>query len=124
MTDLLPLPYALQHNAHWLFKMCRMDEENCQSQTNLDPQNSTLNPEPQILLASSCRNPLPHTLSPFQTSACWLLVMLLLLASAGGFDETLSDQGECGITSDWEICHRMWIAGWQVRSLGDHAHTL
>jgi len=32
----------------------------------------------------------------------------------GGLDESLSEQGECGIWSDWEISSRMWAAGWQV----------
>lgn len=32
----------------------------------------------------------------------------------GGFDETLSEAGECGIGSDWDITHRMWVAGYAV----------
>eukprot|EP00195_Chlamydomonas_chlamydogama_P001199 CAMPEP_0202922730 /NCGR_PEP_ID=MMETSP1392-20130828/78076_1 /ASSEMBLY_ACC=CAM_ASM_000868 /TAXON_ID=225041 /ORGANISM="Chlamydomonas chlamydogama, Strain SAG 11-48b" /LENGTH=357 /DNA_ID=CAMNT_0049616373 /DNA_START=208 /DNA_END=1281 /DNA_ORIENTATION=+ len=32
----------------------------------------------------------------------------------GGMDETLSEPGMCGIVSDWDICHRMWTAGWSV----------
>ena len=26
----------------------------------------------------------------------------------------MSDPGECGIWSDWEMSIRMWVAGWQV----------
>lgn len=32
----------------------------------------------------------------------------------GGFDETAAEKGQCGIMSDWEICHRAWTAGWTV----------
>eukprot|EP00195_Chlamydomonas_chlamydogama_P003492 CAMPEP_0202918748 /NCGR_PEP_ID=MMETSP1392-20130828/74185_1 /ASSEMBLY_ACC=CAM_ASM_000868 /TAXON_ID=225041 /ORGANISM="Chlamydomonas chlamydogama, Strain SAG 11-48b" /LENGTH=459 /DNA_ID=CAMNT_0049611895 /DNA_START=143 /DNA_END=1519 /DNA_ORIENTATION=- len=34
--------------------------------------------------------------------------------SVGGLDETLSDQGVCGIFGDWELVTRMWIDGWQA----------
>ncbi|KAG2439193.1 hypothetical protein HXX76_004556 [Chlamydomonas incerta] len=36
------------------------------------------------------------------------------LRLVGGFDEGLSDPGECGIWSDWELTIRMWVAGWHV----------
>ncbi|KAG1666350.1 hypothetical protein FOA52_007888 [Chlamydomonas sp. UWO 241] len=32
----------------------------------------------------------------------------------GGMDESISDIHECGIISDWDLCERMWVAGWQV----------
>jgi len=32
----------------------------------------------------------------------------------GGLDETASEPGECGVMSDWDLCVRMWKAGWQV----------
>lgn len=35
----------------------------------------------------------------------------------GGIDETMSEPGECGIMSDFELCTRMWLAGYQVRGL-------
>eukprot|EP00198_Chlamydomonas_reinhardtii_P007599 XP_001696936.1 predicted protein [Chlamydomonas reinhardtii] len=36
------------------------------------------------------------------------------LRAVGGFDEGISDPGECGIWSDWELTIRMWVAGWHV----------
>ncbi|KAG2453622.1 hypothetical protein HYH02_001837 [Chlamydomonas schloesseri] len=36
------------------------------------------------------------------------------LRAVGGFDEGMSDPGECGIWSDWELTIRMWVAGWQA----------
>lgn len=33
----------------------------------------------------------------------------------GGIDEGLSEPGECGIQSDYELSYRAWVAGWQVR---------
>lgn len=41
--------------------------------------------------------------------------------SVGRIDETSSDQGECGIWSDWELCTRLWAAGWQVMAMPDQA---
>lgn len=35
--------------------------------------------------------------------------------AVGGLDEGLSEQGQCGIYGDWEMCTRMWADGWQVR---------
>jgi hypothetical protein len=32
----------------------------------------------------------------------------------GGLDEGLSEPGQCGIWSDWELCMRAWLAGHQV----------
>ncbi|KAG1674950.1 hypothetical protein FOA52_014744 [Chlamydomonas sp. UWO 241] len=32
----------------------------------------------------------------------------------GGLDEGMSEAGMCGIYSDFEICVRLWAAGWQV----------
>ncbi|GIL69422.1 hypothetical protein Vretifemale_361 [Volvox reticuliferus] len=32
----------------------------------------------------------------------------------GGLEEGFSRPGECGITGDWELCARAWVAGWQV----------
>jgi hypothetical protein len=32
----------------------------------------------------------------------------------GGLDEGLSEPGQCGIWSDWEICMRTWLSGYQV----------
>ncbi len=32
----------------------------------------------------------------------------------GGLDEGLSEPGQCGIWSDWEVCMRTWLAGYQV----------
>ncbi|GAX78604.1 hypothetical protein CEUSTIGMA_g6043.t1 [Chlamydomonas eustigma] len=32
----------------------------------------------------------------------------------GGMDETTTEPGECGILTDWDLCIRMWVAGWQV----------
>jgi hypothetical protein len=32
----------------------------------------------------------------------------------GGLDEGLSEPGQCGIWSDWELCVRTWLAGYQV----------
>jgi len=36
------------------------------------------------------------------------------LRHIGGIDETMSEAGECGIFSDWELCTRLWLAGYQV----------
>ncbi|GLI62803.1 hypothetical protein VaNZ11_005552 [Volvox africanus] len=32
----------------------------------------------------------------------------------GGLEEGFSRPGDCGITGDWELCARAWVAGWQV----------
>mmetsp|Transcript_27600 Transcript_27600/g.60380 ORF Transcript_27600/g.60380 Transcript_27600/m.60380 type:complete len:448 (+) Transcript_27600:355-1698(+) len=32
----------------------------------------------------------------------------------GGMDEGTTEPGECGILTDWDLCLRMWVAGWQV----------
>ncbi|GAX84233.1 hypothetical protein CEUSTIGMA_g11656.t1 [Chlamydomonas eustigma] len=40
------------------------------------------------------------------------------MLQVGGFDETLSEPGMCGIISDWEFSQRMWISGWAVMGLG------
>ncbi|KXZ54429.1 hypothetical protein GPECTOR_5g82 [Gonium pectorale] len=32
----------------------------------------------------------------------------------GGLDEGISRNGECGIWGDWELCGRVWMAGWTV----------
>ena len=42
-------------------------------------------------------------------------------SSVGHIDETSSEAGECGIWSDWELCTRMWAAGWQVMAMPDQA---
>ena len=36
------------------------------------------------------------------------------LLDVGGFDEGMSEPGQCGILSDWEISSRLWMAGWKV----------
>eukprot|EP00955_Chlamydomonas_euryale_P107951 365810-Chlamydomonas_euryale.AAC.15 len=41
-------------------------------------------------------------------------------ASVGGLDEGLSDPGECGIFSDWELSFRLWEDGWYVAHMGMH----
>ena len=32
----------------------------------------------------------------------------------GGMDETMTEPGECGILTDWDLSLRMWVAGWHV----------
>lgn len=44
-----------------------------------------------------------------------LTVRKAAFEAVGGLDEGLSDQGQCGIWGDWELCTRMWADGWQVR---------
>ena len=34
----------------------------------------------------------------------------------GGMDETMTEPGECGILTDWDLSLRMWVAGWHVMS--------
>ena len=41
------------------------------------------------------------------------------LLQVGGFDETLSEPGMCGIVSDWDLSQRMWVAGWAVMATGE-----
>ena len=41
----------------------------------------------------------------------------------GGIDESLSEPGECGIWGDWELCTRMWLAGYQVRDVAAAGRT-
>jgi len=34
--------------------------------------------------------------------------------AVGGIDEGLMEPGECAIQTDWELCKRLWLAGYQV----------
>ena len=36
------------------------------------------------------------------------------LAVVGGMDEGMAAPGECGILADYDLCMRLWMAGWQV----------
>ena len=46
------------------------------------------------------------------------------LLQVGGFDETLSEPGMCGIISDWDLSQRMWVAGWAVMATGEALPTV
>ncbi|KAG1660176.1 hypothetical protein FOA52_005276 [Chlamydomonas sp. UWO 241] len=35
----------------------------------------------------------------------------------GGMDESLTEPGECGILTDWDLCHRLWVSGWHVMAV-------
>jgi hypothetical protein len=43
-----------------------------------------------------------------------LSVRRAALLDVGGLDEGMAEPGQCGIASDWELCTRLWVAGWQV----------
>uniref|UniRef100_A0A7S0R483 Glycosyltransferase 2-like domain-containing protein n=1 Tax=Chlamydomonas leiostraca TaxID=1034604 RepID=A0A7S0R483_9CHLO len=36
------------------------------------------------------------------------------LRAVGGIDEGMMEPGQCAIITDWELCKRMWTAGYQV----------
>ncbi|GIL60741.1 hypothetical protein Vafri_15268 [Volvox africanus] len=51
---------------------------------------------------------------PLQVDYAPVALRRAALLSVGGVDEGMSDRGECGIMSDWELSVRFWTAGWQV----------
>ncbi|GLC55625.1 hypothetical protein PLESTB_001008200 [Pleodorina starrii] len=51
---------------------------------------------------------------PLQVDYAPMALRRSALLNVGGVDEGMSDVGECGIMSDWELSIRMWAAGWQV----------
>ncbi|EFJ48071.1 hypothetical protein VOLCADRAFT_91271 [Volvox carteri f. nagariensis] len=51
---------------------------------------------------------------PLQVDYAPMALRRAALLHVGGVDEGMSDVGECGIVSDWELSIRMWTAGWHV----------
>ncbi|GIL88751.1 hypothetical protein Vretimale_17194 [Volvox reticuliferus] len=51
---------------------------------------------------------------PLQVDYAPVALRRTAMLSVGGVDEGMSDLGECGIMSDWELSIRMWTAGWHV----------
>ncbi|GIL93289.1 hypothetical protein Vretifemale_20704, partial [Volvox reticuliferus] len=50
----------------------------------------------------------------FQVDLAPLAIRRSAYKFVGGLDEGMSDPGECGIWSDWELSIRFWTAGWHV----------
>ncbi|KAG2454524.1 hypothetical protein HYH02_000371 [Chlamydomonas schloesseri] len=55
-----------------------------------------------------------HFTFPLHTDYAPVAFRRSALRNVGGVDEGMSDPGECGIVSDWELSVRMWAAGWHV----------
>ncbi|GFR43729.1 hypothetical protein Agub_g4840, partial [Astrephomene gubernaculifera] len=50
----------------------------------------------------------------FQVDLAPIAIRRSAFRLVGGLDEGMSDRGECGIWSDWELSIRLWVAGWRV----------
>ncbi|EFJ40820.1 hypothetical protein VOLCADRAFT_107960 [Volvox carteri f. nagariensis] len=50
----------------------------------------------------------------FQVDLAPLAIRRSAFKAVGGLDEGMSDPGECGIWSDWELSIRFWVAGYHV----------
>ncbi|GLC37752.1 hypothetical protein PLESTB_001473200 [Pleodorina starrii] len=55
-----------------------------------------------------------HMIFAFQVDLAPIAIRRTAYRAVGGLDEGMSDPGECGIWSDWELSIRFWTAGWHV----------
>ncbi|KXZ49570.1 hypothetical protein GPECTOR_20g425 [Gonium pectorale] len=47
-----------------------------------------------------------------------LAVRASAFAAVGGIDGGMSESGQCGVHSDYDLALRLWLAGWQVAYIG------
>ncbi|GFR46798.1 hypothetical protein Agub_g8430 [Astrephomene gubernaculifera] len=101
------------------YRLCRTKEFN-----NLGPGPTPWLPDPRVAV-----NPANASLGPagqqqLLQGVSWTYAHLVDFApmavrastyhALGGLEEGWTRPGDCGISGDWELCYRAWVAGWQV----------